>query len=228
MLVNRTKSKESWCLALHPEGVCSFSWCFIWDPCFLCKQDRCWTCGCSSSGSYSCHLIQRTSVASCISIHVGGLCKHAKSMGFVHSLTFLPGGCSSHQVGNLFTYVFFYIFFSSFSPSTHVSSPTSHVCHWLSQCGVVTIFDHLPDCVGNHTVCISVLEASEICSLAYHKSLTITVLTTTRGTRTCFLDMFAKISKGLPLQCWTCLYHLHIGKEIALLSYGEIINRFNV
>lgn len=64
---------------------------------------------------------------------------------------------------------FFILFFFLFFPSTHVSSSTSHVRHWLSRCGVVTIFDHSPDWVGNHTVCISVLEASEICGLAYHK-----------------------------------------------------------
>lgn len=106
--------KESWLVALHPEGVCSFSQCFIEVPCFLCKRDQCWTCGCSSSGSYSCHLIQRTAVGSCISTHVGDLCKHAKSVVFVHGLTFMPGGCSCYQVDFLFTS--FLIFFFPLFP----------------------------------------------------------------------------------------------------------------
>lgn len=76
---------------------------------------------------------------------------------------------------------------------------------------MVTVFDHLSNWAGNHTGCINVLEASDLCGLAYHKkkkkSMIVTLLTTTRGTRTCFLGVFSKISKGLPSQCQTCLYH---------------------
>lgn len=95
---------------------------------------------------------------------------------------------------------------------------------------MVTVFDHLSNWAGNHTGCINVLEASDLCGLAYHKKKKINDRYSShyhKRYKNLFLRCVFQNLKGASFTVPNMPVS-HSSKDIAFVSCGEIMNTFKM